>query len=87
MMKILNQEEQDRRKNRNILLAEIHSTRNSMFAAEQKFEHATDPQMIDCCIYEMNAAQLRYQYLIDKAKKIGLTDLPKLRYTVQTVWK
>ena len=27
-----------------------------------------DPTLIDCCIYEWNAAQLRYQFLLRKFK-------------------
>ena len=32
------------------------------------FEYATDPDLIDCYIYELNAAQLRYQFLLRKFK-------------------
>lgn len=30
------------------------------------FDYATDPDLIDCYIYELNAAMKRYKYLLDK---------------------
>ena len=37
-------------------------------AARNHFEQAVDPTLIDCYIYELNAAQLRYQFLLRKFK-------------------
>ena len=36
--------------------------------ARNHFEQEVDPTLIDCCIYEWNAAQLRYQFLLRKFK-------------------
>ena len=36
--------------------------------ARNHFEQAVDPTLIDCYIYELNAAQLRYQFLLRKFK-------------------
>lgn len=30
------------------------------------FDYATDPDLIDCYIYELNAAMKRYKYLLEK---------------------
>lgn len=30
------------------------------------FDYATDPDLIDCYIYELNAAMKRYKFLLDK---------------------
>ena len=50
------------------LKAEIDQTRTSMESARNHFEQATDPSLIDCYIYELNAAQLRYQFLLRRFK-------------------
>ena len=36
--------------------------------AINRFEQVVDPTLIDCYIYELNAAQLRYQFLLRKFK-------------------
>ena len=51
------------------LRKEIETTRASLELAMSNFEQAVDPTMIACYIYEVNAAQLRYQYLLQQAKR------------------
>lgn len=50
------------------LKAEIDRTRHKMESAFSQFEQVVDPTLIDCYIYELNAAQLRYQFLLRKFK-------------------
>lgn len=50
------------------LRKEIDETMEKIDAARNHFEQAVDPTMIDCYIYEINAAQLRYQFLLRKFK-------------------
>lgn len=50
------------------LLREIDRTKGQLDAARNHFDEAVDPAMIDCHIYEWNAAQLRYQVLLRKFK-------------------
>lgn len=50
------------------LKAEIENTRHAIETARNHFEQEVDPTLIDCCIYEWNAAQLRYQFLLRKFK-------------------
>lgn len=50
------------------LRAEIERTRALIDSARNHFEQVTDPTLIDCYIYEMNAAQLRYQFLLRRFK-------------------
>lgn len=57
------------------LLDEIRQSESAMSLAYMNFEHASEPALIDCSIYELNAAQLRYQYLLEKAKQSGLKDI------------
>ena len=46
------------------LRAEIEDTRHAIETARNHLE----PSLIDCYIYEWNAAQLRYQFLLRKFK-------------------
>lgn len=50
------------------LRAEIDRTRLTIEAARNHFEQVVDPTLIDCYIYELNAAQLRYQFLLRRFK-------------------
>lgn len=50
------------------LKAEIEQTRHKMESARNQFEQVVDPALIDCYIYELNAAQLRYQFLLRRFK-------------------
>ena len=51
------------------LREEIERSRCAIDTARSNFEEVVDPTMIDCFIYELNAAQLRYQFLLRKFKK------------------
>ena len=50
------------------LIEEIDRTRNTIESARNHFEQVVDPTLIDCYIYELNAAQLRYQFLLRRLK-------------------
>lgn len=50
------------------LKAEIEQTQHKMESVRNKFEQVVDPTLIDCYIYELNAAQLRYQFLLRRFK-------------------
>ncbi len=47
---------------------DIERTLWALETAQNHFEQATEPSPIDCYIYEWNAAQLRYQFLLRKFK-------------------
>lgn len=49
---------------RNGLRQQLDQTKEAINAARNHFEQAVDPILIDCYIYEINAAQLRYQFLL-----------------------
>lgn len=57
---------------RQALRQEIDRTRNSIDSARSHFEQVVDPTLIDCYIYELNAAQLRYQFLLRRFKSLEL---------------
>ena len=49
---------------------DIERTLWALETAQNHFEQATEPSQIDCYIYEWNAAQLRYQFLLRKFKNM-----------------
>ncbi len=51
------------------LLAELIQTRNALAAAYSTFDNVVDPDLIDSCIYQVNATQLRYKFLLERAKE------------------
>lgn len=54
------------------LRSEIEQTREAIELANSNFEQVLDPCLIDCYIYELKAAQLRYQFLLKRAKQFGI---------------
>ncbi|MGN0379563.1 MAG: YaaL family protein [Butyrivibrio sp.] len=54
------------------LLSELTQTRNALAAAYSTFEYVTDPDLIDSCIYQVNSAQKRYKFLLERAREANL---------------
>ena len=50
------------------LKRQIELSKMAITSAQNQFEHVIDPTLIDCYIYELNAAQLRYQFLLRSLK-------------------
>lgn len=63
--KTINYEERD-------LLFELSRVQNDLAAAYSNFENATDPDLIDSYIFEVNSVQKRYKFLLQRAKEINL---------------
>lgn len=55
----------------NPLIEEIAKTKSALDTAYSNFENVTEPDLIDCYIYELNAAQMRYRFLLRKLKEIS----------------
>lgn len=51
------------------LLGEIERVKTQMDNAYQNFQSAMDPDLIDCYIFEGNAAWKKYRFLIRQAKE------------------
>lgn len=51
---------------------EINMTKNALDAAYSNFDNATDPDLIDCYIYKVNAEQKRYKYLLERVREYEL---------------
>ena len=50
------------------LRREIERSKPAIASARNHFEQVIAPTLIDCYIYELNAAQLRYQFLLRRFK-------------------
>lgn len=53
----------------NYLQSELEQTQNALESAYSVFQNVTDPDLIDSSIYEINAIQIRYKFLLERAKK------------------
>lgn len=53
-----------------ILSCQIKNTQLALETAYSNFDNVTDPELIDSIIYEVNAIQQRYQYLIQQLKAL-----------------
>ena len=51
------------------LLTELQQTMRTINTVFNHFEEVVDPTLIDCYIYELKAAQLRYQFLLRHIKQ------------------
>ena len=57
---------------RQALRAQHEQTRHTIDSVRNHFEQVVDPTLIDCYIYELNAAQLRYQFLLQRFKSLDM---------------
>ena len=67
-------QQEDRR-----LLGEYYDTLIQLRQVRAAFQQVTDPDLINACVYEMNALQERYSYLLERIRREKLTDLRVLR--------
>ena len=54
------------------LLQDIAKTKCALDCAYSNFDNVVDPDLIDCYIYEVNAVQKRYKFLLERAAKLNL---------------
>lgn len=54
------------------LLSDLKLTKTALDDAYSNFEQVVDPDLVDSCIYEVNAVQKRYHFLL---KQVQLLDL------------
>jgi len=60
---------------RECILEDLEKTRYELETAYSGFDNVTDPDLIDCYIYEVNAVMKRYRYLLNQAA--SLSSLPE----------
>lgn len=54
------------------LREELLQARHALENAYSGFDNVTDPDLIDCYIYEVNSVMKRYKYLLEQAAKSDL---------------
>lgn len=52
------------------IMHDMEKTRQAMEDVYSNFDNVTDPDLIDCYIYEMNSVLKRYKFLIEQAEKL-----------------
>ena len=60
---------------RECILEDLEKTKYELEIAYSGFDNVTDPDLIDCYIYEVNAVMKRYRYLLNQAA--ALSPLPE----------
>ncbi|MBQ9990877.1 MAG: YaaL family protein [Lachnospiraceae bacterium] len=60
---------------RESILEDLEKTRYELETAYLGFDYVTDPDLIDCYIYEVNSIMKRYRYLLNQAA--SLSPLPE----------
>ena len=53
------------------LFNELSDLRGALAAAYMRFDATTEPELVDACVYEINAAQSRYNYQLRLIKEHG----------------
>ncbi|HBA67986.1 MAG TPA: DUF2508 domain-containing protein [Lachnospiraceae bacterium] len=56
----------------NSILADLDKTRRALEDAYAGFDSVTEPDLIDCYIYEVNSVLKRYKFLLEQAAKVNL---------------
>ncbi len=54
------------------LIEDLRLTQGALDRAQSNFEQVNDPALVDCYIYELKAAQMRYQFLLRRVKQYGI---------------
>lgn len=66
---------------RNSLLSDLEKTKQALEIAYIGFDNVTEPDLIDCYIYELNSVLKRYDYLLDQMNKLHPSPIPEVQYT------
>ena len=56
---------------RRALLRELDETLSELRYARACFENASDPEIVEACVYKIKSAEARYSYLLRRAKETG----------------
>lgn len=72
---------------RNALLSDLEKTKQALEAAYVGFDSVTEPDLIDCYIYEMNSILKRYKFLMEQAAHLSMLpaeDTPVTQLSTET---
>lgn len=53
-----------------LLLDDLKRTKSDLELAYSNFQNVVDPDLIDSCIYQVNAVQMRYKFLLGRVKQM-----------------
>lgn len=56
----------------------VEDARRQWVAARQFFDHVTEPELIDYAVFSIGAAEKRYMFLLDEARRRGVKVNPLL---------
>jgi len=62
------------------IVLSIEKVKKALECAYANFDYVTEPELVDSYIYEVNAMQLKYEYLLQQAKALGII-VNKYEYT------
>ena len=68
------------------LFAELSDARFALAQAYTRFDNTTEPELVDACIFEINALQSRYSYLLRLIKESGGVAAAKLYTEGAVTW-
>ena len=71
--------ETQRKEENNRLLVEYYDTLIQLRHVRSVFQQVTDPELINACVFEMNALHQRYTYLLQRIKAEKLTAIRVLK--------
>lgn len=66
--RVVEEEKKDTKKEE--LMKELQEVQKALDRAYENFSYVVDPELIDCCIYELNAGQERYKFLMKQMKDV-----------------
>lgn len=60
-------------KEHSAILSDLAKTKSDLDAAYSNFENVIEPDLIDSCIYELNAVQKKYKFLLERVRSIEVS--------------
>ncbi|MBQ4529437.1 MAG: YaaL family protein [Lachnospiraceae bacterium] len=65
-----NKEKKEKNKQYSDIIHDLALTKSALDTAYSNFENVVNPDLIDCYIYEVNAVQKRYKFLLELAREM-----------------
>ena len=65
-----NKEKKEKNKQYSDIIHDLALTKYALDTAYSNFENVVNPDLIDCYIYEVNAVQKRYKFLLELAREM-----------------
>jgi len=64
------------REERRAVLESLEKTQHLLKHAHTEFNRAHAPELVEAAVYEINALQARYAYLLRRVKELGIVGAP-----------